>query len=195
MKVLVNCEESGVVRDAFIAAGHDAWSCDLKERRGKHICGDGREVAYRGDWDLMVAHPPCTRLCNSGVCWLEKRNLWADMREGAEFFKVLMDAPIRFKAIENPIPHKYALEIIGRKYDQIVQPYQFGHAESKATCLWLFGLPKLVETNNVKHVWKTLPKAVAQRMHYASPSPLRAELRSKTYQGIADAMAQQWSEQ
>lgn len=96
------------------------------------------------------------------------------------------------KAVENPIPHRYALELIGRKYDQIIQPYMFGHAESKATCLWICGLPKLRATNNVKHIWKQLPKNQAQRLHYLPPTPERAKLRSKTYSGIAQAMAEQW---
>lgn len=182
------CEESGIGRDAFAALGHDAWSCDILPRPGKHICGDARDHLNDG-WDLMVAHPPCTRLCNSGVCWLEKRNLWKEMEEAARFFVELLDAPIPGKAVENPIPHKYALEIIGRKYDQIVHPYQFGHAERKATCFWLHNLPPMIPTDIV-----ALPadKSKAQRLHYLPPSPERAMLRSKTYIGIAKAMAEQW---
>lgn len=139
----------------------------------------------QGKYDLMIAHPPCTRLCNSGVCWLDKRNLWNEMRESAEFFKKLLNAPIKHKAIENPIPHKYAIEIIGRKYDQIIQPWQFGHGETKATCLWLENLPKLVPNNIVE--------GREQRLHKLPPSAERAKLISKTYQGIAKAMADQWS--
>lgn len=177
------CEESGIGRDAFEAAGHDAWSCDILPRPGKHICGDARNYLNEG-WDLMVAHPPCTRLCNSGVRWLAERNLWEDLRESAEFFVALLNAPIPKKAVENPVPHKYALEIIGRKYDQIIQPWQFGHPESKKTCLWLVGLPPLIstliETTREQKVWKM------------GPSENRSELRSKSYTGIAEAMAQQW---
>jgi hypothetical protein len=185
MKVLIACEFSGRVRDAFIARGHEAMSCDLlpSEAPGPHYQGDVMDIINDG-WDLMIAHPPCTRLCNSGVCWLEKRNLWDDMRKGAGFFKTLLDADIQKIAIENPIPHKYALEIIGRKYDQIIQPFQFGHGETKATCLWLKNLPKLQPANIVE--------GREQRLHRLPPGPERWKNRSRTYQGIANAMAEQW---
>jgi hypothetical protein len=185
MKILVACEESGTVREAFKALGHDAWSCDILPSRieGQHYQGDVLDIINE-DWDLLIAHPPCTRLCNSGVCWLEKRNLWDEMRDGAKFFKSLMDANIPLIAIENPIPHKYALEIIGRKYDQIIQPWQFGHGETKATCLWLEGLPKLQPSKIVD--------GRVQRLHYLPPGPERAKECSKTFPGIAQAMAAQW---
>jgi hypothetical protein len=114
------------------------------------------------------------------------------MDDGAEFFKKLLDAPIGKIAVENPIPHKYAVAKIGRKYDQTIQPYQFGHAESKRTCFWLKNLAPLKETNNVKEVWKSKPKNEAQRLHYLPPSPERAKLRSKTFKGIAEAISEQW---
>ena len=120
-RILIACEFSGRVREAFRRKGWDAWSCDLlpTDISGQHIQGD--VLAHLDDgWDMMIAHPPCTRLCNSGVCWLEKRNLWNDMIHGASFFKRFIDAPIPKIAVENPIPHRYALEIIGRKYDQII---------------------------------------------------------------------------
>jgi len=148
---------------------------------------------------MMIAHPTCTYLANSGVCWLYNKdgsknlNRWKNLNDGAEFFNALLNAPIPLIAIENPIPHKYAVELIGRKYDQLIQPYMFGDAESKATCLWLKGLPKLIETNNVKSIFEKLPKKEAQRIHYISPGPERAKLRSKTYPGIAKAMAEQWT--
>jgi hypothetical protein len=185
MKILIACEFSGIVRDAFIAKGHDAVSCDLlpTERPGPHIQGDVLEHLDEG-WDMMIAHPPCTRLCNSGVCWLEKRNLWDDMRQAALFFKKFLDCKIKRKAIENPIPHKYALQVIGRKYDQILQPWQFGHGETKATCLWLEELPPLMATNIVT--------GREQRLHRLPPSKDRAKLRSTTFQGVAAAMAEQW---
>ena len=195
MRVLVACEYSGKVREAFRKLGHDAWSCDLLP------ADDGSEFHYQGSvldilndgWDLMVGHPPCTYLCNSGVSWLHKiPERWDQMRDGAEFFKLLWDADIPKIAIENPIMHKYAKEIIGSNQTQIIQPYQFGHAESKATCLWLKGLPPLKETNNVKDLWQSLPKKEAQRLHMLPPSKDRWKLRSETYQGIADAMAEQW---
>ena len=187
MKVLVACEFSGTVRDAFTAAGHDAWSCDLlpTESPGQHIQCDVLAILDDG-WDLMIAHPPCTRLSNSGVRWLHERNLWDDMRAGADFFKSLLDAPILRIAVENPIPHRYAVEAIGRKYDQIIQPWQFGHGEVKATCLWLKHLPRLTHTNVVQ--------GREPKVHTAAPGKDRWKLRSITYAGIATAMAEQWGD-
>lgn len=201
MKVLVACEYSGAVRDAFAAKGHDAISCDLlpSDKGGKHYQGDVFDIINQG-FDLMVAHPPCTYLCNSGVSWLYDRKTgarneprWDNMREGAEFFKRLLDSNIPKIAVENPIIHKYARAIIEQKYAQIVQPWMFGHPESKATCLWLKNLPALLETNNVYADFKSLPKNQAQRLHYLPPSANRWKLRSTTFQGLADAMASQWS--
>jgi hypothetical protein len=195
MRVLVACEYSGKVRRAFRKRGHDAWSCDLLP------ADDGSEYHYQGDvmdiindgWDLLIGHPPCTYLCNSGVSWLHKQEgRWDRMRDGAEFFKLLWESDIPRIALENPIMHKYAKEIIGTNQTQLVQPWMFGHAESKATCLWLKGLNPLIETNNVKEKWKSLPKKEAQRLHMLPPSKDRWKLRSETYQGIADAMAEQW---
>lgn len=191
MRALVGCEFSATVRDALRARGVDAWSCDVLPCEGDprwHIQGDVLGVLHEG-WDLAIFHPPCTRLANSGVTWLHKRNLWAELDAATTFFRALLDAPIPRVAVENPIPHKYALERIGRKYDQIVQPFQFGHPERKATCFWLRGLPPLVPTNVV-----ALParKSEAQRLHWLPPSPDRWKLRSKTFQGIADAIAAQW---
>jgi hypothetical protein len=207
LRVLVGCESSGTVRDAFLAMGHDAMSCDLLDTdvEGPHYKGDIFDVINDG-WDLAIFHPPCTYLTNAGVRWLhehvQSRNgkkpvisgelRWQYMREGAEFFKKLLDADIPRIAVENPIPHKYAVEIIGRKYDQLVQPWMFGHKERKATCFWLKGLPKLVETNNVKAEMLLLPKREQQRLHFLPPSPERWKLRSKTFDGIALAMAEQW---
>ena len=201
-KVLVACEESQTVCKAFRALGIEAYSCDLQEPSGGHpewhIQGDAVKEAYSGKYDMMIAHPPCTYLTNSGVCWLYNKDgsrneeRWRNLNEAAEFFKKLLDAPIPLIAIENPIPHKYGVKLIGRKYDQLVQPYHFGHTESKATCFWLKGLPRLIATNDVKEQWKQLPKNEAQRLHYLPPGPERAKLRSKTFQGIAKAMAEQW---
>ena len=145
MKVLIACEYSGTVREAFKAKGHDAWSCDIlpTEIKGQHLEGDVLNFLDRG-WDLMIAHPPCTYLCNSGVSWLHRtKGRWEKMVEGAKFFKKLLEAPIKKIVIENPVMHKYAKEIIGRKQDQTIQPYEFakslGSADnvSKRTCLWL----------------------------------------------------------
>jgi hypothetical protein len=144
-------------------------------------------------FDMMIAFPDCTYLTNSGVCWLHvKEGRWKLMRESARFFKKLLDADIPKIAIENPIMHKYAVEIIGRRQDQLIQPYQFGHPERKATCFWLKGLPKLKPTDDVKSFMELLPKNKQQRIHYASPGPERWKLRSRTFKGIAKAMAVQW---
>lgn len=193
MKILVACEFSGIVRGAFAAKGHDAWSCDLlpTEQPGQHIQGNVLEVLNDG-WDMMIAHPPCTRLANSGVVWLKKRDLWSELDEAADFFKQLLYSNIPSICIENPIPHKYAVKRIGQKYTQLVQPYMFGHMERKATCLWLKNLPRLNETNNVKHGMLKLPKNQQQRIHYLPPSKDRWKLRSMTFSGIAQAMADQW---
>lgn len=191
MKVLIACEFSGRVRDAFIKRGHDAVSCDLlpTESPGPHIQGDVLPHLNDG-WDLLIGHPPCTYLTNSGVCWLyTKPGRWKLMREGANFFKTLLNTDIPRIAIENPIMHHYAIEIIGRRQDQIIHPWMFGHPEQKATCLWLKNLQELTPTNIV-----TLPieKSKRERLHYLSPSPTRWMERSRTFQGIADAMANQW---
>ena len=186
-RILIACEFSGRVREAFRRKGWDAWSCDLlpTDIPGQHIQDDVLPHLDDG-WDMLIAHPPCTRLCNSGVRWLAERNLWDSMREGAEFFKRFLDCDIPRKAVENPIPHCYALAIIGRKYDQIIQPWQFGHGETKATCLWLDGLPPLVPT--------AIVGGRLQRVFSLPPGPDRSKIRSMTFQGIADAMAAQWGD-
>ena len=194
MRVLVACEYSGVVRDAFLARGHDAMSCDLlpTDSPGPHYQGDVRDVLFDG-WDLMIAHPPCTYLTNSGVRWLKDNpERWELMKEGAEFFRMLLNAPIPMRAIENPIMHGHAVQIIGRRQDQVVQPWMFGHTEQKATGLWLENLPLLQPTDNVREEMMALPKKERNRIHYMSPGKDRWKLRSTTYQGIAEAMADQW---
>ena len=191
MNVLVACEFSGIVRDAFIARGHNAWSCDVlpTERPGPHLLKDVGTVLASGigrrRWDLVIAHPPCTFLCNSGVRWLyEQRGRWERLRRAANFFRQLLNAPAPRVAVENPIPHKYAVDAIGRKYDQLIQPWQFGHGESKALCLWLRGVPLLQPTNIV-------PER-KQRVWREAPGKDRWKNRSRFYPGIADAMAHQW---
>ena len=195
LRVLVACEYSGKVREAFRRLGHDAWSCDLlpaDDNSPYHYQGDVFDIIDQG-WDLMIAHPPCTYLTNAGVSWLyRKEGRWDQMKDGAEFFRRLLDAPIPKIAVENPIMHKYAVEIIGRRQDQVIQPWMFGHMEQKGTCLWLKGLPELKPTNNVKEEMLKLPKTVSQRLHYLPPSKDRWKIRSETYQGIADAFAGQW---
>jgi len=156
-KVLVACEESQAVTKEMRALGHEAYSCDIEPCSGGHpewhIQGDVTPL-LKQDWDMIIAHPPCTYLTNTGVCWLTgkkaKPGRWDQMRAGAMFFKMFLDHPCEKIAIENPIMHKYAIEIIGRKHDQLIQPYMFGHTERKATCLWLKGLPALQETKQRK---------------------------------------------
>jgi hypothetical protein len=191
-RVLVACERSGVVRQAFRSLGYEAWSCDLEpalDDSPYHIQGDVLNYLMDG-WDLMIAHPPCTYLCLSGVCRLyEDPSRWEKMAEAADFFMVLWEAPIPRIAIENPIPHRHSLL---PRYSQIIQPWQFGHPESKATCLWLRRLPKLRPTCDVQHVMARLPKTLQQAIHNMPPSPNRPLLRSITYFGVAMAMAYQW---
>lgn len=199
MNVLIACEESGTVRDEFLKRGHNAISCDILQTSspGPHIEGDVLPLLnYK--WDLIIAHPPCTYLCNSGVTWLKNKDGSVNkerlekMFRAKEFFSAIINAPYCDKiCVENPIPHKYGL---GKTYTQIIHPWQFGHMERKATCLWLKGLPDLVPSNNVKDEMLKLPKKDQQRLHYLPPSPDRAKLRSKTFRGIAEAMADQWGQ-
>ena len=195
MKILIACEYSGRVRKAFRRQGHDAYSCDLlpaDDGSAYHVQGDVIAI-LKEQWDLMVAHPPCTYLANSGVCHLHKdETRWSKLDEAAAFFKALLQADIPKKVIENPIPHKYAIERIGTKYSQIIQPWMFGHKETKATCLWLHGLPKLKPTSDLKAETMALPARERQRLHFLPPSPTRWKERSTTYQGIADALANQY---
>ena len=175
-------EYSGRVRDAFIAKGHDAWSCDLlpTDEPGPHFQCDVADILYN-DWDLMIAHPPCTHLAVSGARHFAAKKASGVQDEALDFVRMLLNANIPKIALENPI------SIISsriRKPDQIIQPWQFGHGETKATCLWLKNLPKLVPTNIVE--------GRSDRIHKMPPSPDRWKLRSTTYQGIADAMAAQW---
>lgn len=203
MRVLVACEYSGTVRNAFAKRGHYALSCDLlpTDKTGLHYEGDIFDI-IDNDWDLMIAHPPCTYLSNSGVCHLVKKDnngilvmdrvRMLQMQQGANFFKRLLNANIQKICIENPIMHGYAKDIICQQQSQIIQPYMFGHKETKATCLWLKGLSELVATTDLKAETMALPAKQRQRLHYLPPSPDRWKIRSTTYQGIADAMAEQW---
>jgi len=195
MRILIACEYSGTVRDAFIRGGHDAMSCDLlpSDTPGPHYQGDVRDV-INACWDMMIAHPPCTYLTVSANKWYKDQPLrpsgvlvGAERRAAREdaikFFMQLYNAPISMVAVENPIG---CISSVFRKPDQVLQPWQFGHGETKATCLWLRGLPKLIPTDVVS--------GRVQKLHLLPPSSDRAKLRSKTYQGIADAMAQQWGD-
>lgn len=180
MRVLVACEFSGIVREAFRAEGHNAWSCDLlpTEIPGPHYQGDIHHL-LDNSWDLMIAHPPCTHLAVSGARWFKDK--LKEQQEALQFVADLLNAPIPKIALENPIS---IISTRFRKPDQIIQPWQFGHGETKATCLWLKNLPLLIPTNIVA--------GREPKVHYASPGPDRWKERSRTYQGIAAAMANQW---
>ena len=205
MKILIGCETSGTVRNAFIDNGHDAWSCDIlpaDDQTNRHIQDDIRNVLKMEAWDLlMVAHPPCTRLCNSGVRWLHKappgktvQEMWEELDEGAALFSDLWNADIPRIAIENPIMHKHAKARIENfePFAQSVQPYEFAdsvEAEdnvSKRTCLWLKNLPLLQKTSELTR------ETARHDIHLASPGPDRWKFRSKFHKGLAQAMAEQW---
>lgn len=213
MKVLIACEYSGVVRDAFSKLGHDAWSCDLlpTEIPGNHYQEDAIKMLCGENWDMVIAHPPCTYLSNSGVRWLASKKpksgfvkaensdiyinpeRWTKVVEAAKFFKQFkLYGKLGGKiAIENPIMHKYGKEEIFLKSEnpqptQIIQPWQFGHGETKATCLWLYNLPKLKATDIVE--------GREQRIWKMPPGEFRQKERSRTFEGIAQAMASQWGD-
>jgi len=182
MKVLIACEYSGTVRDAFTALGHEAMSCDLlpTDRPGFHYQGDVRDV-LRDGWDLMIAHPPCTDLAVSGARHFAEKIADGRQQRALDFVRLLLDAPIERVALENPIS---VISSKIRKPDQIIQPWQFGHGETKATCLWLKNLPTLVATDVVE--------GREQRIWKLPPTKDRWKIRSTTFQGIANAMAEQW---
>jgi len=182
MKILVACEYSGRVRDAFIGAGHDAVSCDIlpTEKPGPHHQGSVLDILNDG-WDMMIAFPPCTHLASSGARWFAEKRADGRQQEGVDFFMRMINAPIERIAVENPIG---IMSRTYRKPDQIIQPWQYGHGETKATCLWLKNLPLLQPTRVVE--------GREPRMWKLPPSKDRAKIRSETYQGIADAMASQW---
>lgn len=195
-RVLVACEFSGTVRRAFAARGHDAWSCDLlpaEDGSNRHVVGDACDLLGEG-WDLlMVAHPPCTRLCNSGVRWLSvpppgrtRDEMRADLEAGAALFSAFWNAPIERICIENPVMHRHAKALIVnyREPSQSVQPWQFGHGEVKRTCFWLKNLPALTATDIVA--------GREARVHRMPPGPDRGKERSRFFAGIATAMAEQW---
>lgn len=179
-RVLVACESSGTVRDAFAAIGWDAWSCDLLPSTGQHIQGDAREAVKLG-WDLLIAHPPCTHLAVSGARHFAEKRADGRQQEGIAFFMAMINAPVERIAVENPV---CIMSSVYRKADQTIQPWQHGHGHTKATCLWLKGLLKLRPSN--------LVEGREPYCHNLPPSPDRWRLRSKTYDGIARAMADQW---
>lgn len=208
MRVLVACEESQRVCVEFRKLGHIAFSCDIIPCSGGHpewhIMQDvipllngnckfrtqsGQGYRLHGEWDLIIAHPPCTHLAVSGARWFAEKRADGRQQAAIDFFMQFVNADCEHIAVENPVS---IMSTQYRKPDQIIQPWMFGHPEKKATCLWLKGLPLLVPTNDVSDYMKTLPKNQQERLHYLPPSPDRAKLRSKTYPGIARAMAEQW---
>ena len=206
MKVLIACEESQTVCKAFRARGHEAYSCDIQEPSGGkpewHILGDALEAIKGGTivtmdgrthdvgrWDLLIAHPPCTDLAASGARWFPEKQRTFAQQKSIVFFMRFALAPVDKIATENPVG---IMSTVYVKPDQIVQPWMFGHPEQKATCLWLKGLPKLVPTKNVREEMLQLPQRLREKNHWCSPGHDRAKIRSKTYPGIAAAMAEQW---
>lgn len=217
MKILIGCETSGTVRDAFYNMGYDAWSCDLlpaDTATNRHIQDDVTDVLKSDQWDmLIICHPPCTRLCNSGVRWLHKappnrtlESMWSDLDNGAALFRKLMDADVPLIAVENPVMHKYAKQRIwgdnwakqskddGTFIQTSVQPYEFAQSidaednVTKRTCLWLKGLPPLQKTSELTR------ETARDDIHKAPPSKDRWKIRSKFHTGIASAMANQWGQ-
>jgi hypothetical protein len=194
MRVLIACEYSGIVRDAFAAKGHDAWSCDIlpTESPGNHFQGDVLEHLDKG-WDMMIAHPPCTHLAVSGARWFtEGKKPWSLQEDALDFVRKLLDAPIDKIALENPVS---VISTKIRKPNQIIQPYQFGHDVSKKTCLWLKNLPNLKPTKIVKPDIIEKDGYKMSRHHWETfklPSKIRGKVRSRFYEGIAEAMADQW---
>ena len=183
MKVLVACEYSGRVRNAFAKRGWDAWSCDLlpSETPGKHYRGDVRDMLFEPVWDLLVSHPPCTHLAVSGARHFAAKQASGVQQEALDFVQMLLNADVPYIALENPVS---IISTRIRKPDQVIQPWQFGHGETKATCLWLKNLPKLVPTNIVA--------GREPKVHHMPPGPNRWKERSRTYEGVAAAFADQW---
>ena len=192
MKILIACEESQAVTIEFRLKGHEAYSCDILPCSGGHpewhLQKDVRTIIDNG-WDMLIAFPPCTHLCVSGAAWFEQKRKDGRQQQGIDFFMEFANCGCDKIAIENPIG---IMSTKWRKPDQIIQPYMFGHPERKSTCLWLKGLPLLQPTNNVQKDMLRLPKNKQQRLHYLPPSKERSKLRSKTFPGIAKAMAEQW---
>ena len=192
MRVLVACEESQAVCKAFRALGHEAYSCDIEPCSGGHpewhIQADALEL-LKIKWDMILAFPPCTDLAVSGAAWFEEKRKDGRQQRAIEFFMKFANVDCDRIAIENPVG---IMSTYWRKPDQIVQPYMFGHPEQKKTCFWLKGLPPLKETKNVYDEMMKRPKKERERLHYLPPSPERAKIRSKTFSGIAQAMAEQW---
>lgn len=194
MKVLIACEFSGIVREAFNKRGWNAWSCDLlpTEIPGQHIQEDVLKHLDEG-WDLMIAHPPCTYIANSGARWLfEKEGRWNQLKDATDFFKEFLNAPIPHIAVENPMPHKWGTAQIGRKYNQRIQPYQFGVKQKKGICLWLKNLPELQPTRILIPPKDKTELKKWEKVWREPPGKEQRKNRSRTFKGIATVMAKQW---
>jgi len=192
MKILVACEESQAVTIELRKLGHEAYSCDIEPCSGGHPEWHLRQDVkpmLKQEWDMILAFPPCTHLAVSGAAWFEEKRKDGRQQQGIDFFMLFANCGCEKIAIENPVG---IMSTTWRKPDQIIQPYEYGHMEQKKTCLWLKGLPPLKPTNNVYEKMLELPKNVRERLHYLPPSEDRAKLRSKTFPGIAKAMAEQW---
>lgn len=193
MKILVACEESQAVTIELRKLGHEAYSCDIEPCSGGypewHLQEDVTPL-LKQHWDMIIAFPPCTHLAVSGAAWFEQKRKDGRQQQGIDFFMMFANTDCERIAIENPVG---IMSSVYKKPSQIVQPYEYGHMEQKKTCLWLKGLPLLQPTNNVYDQMMELPKNKRERLHYLPPSPERAKLRSKTYPGIAKAMAEQWA--
>ena len=193
MKILVACEESQAVTKELRKLGHEAYSCDIEPCSGGypewHLQQDVTPL-LKQHWDMIIAFPPCTHLAVSGAAWFKQKRKDGRQQEGIDFFMLFANADCERIAIENPVG---IMSSVYKKPSQIVQPYEYGHMEQKKTCLWLKGLPLLQPTNNVYAQMMELPKNQRERLHYLPPSPDRAKLRSKTFPGIAKAMAEQWA--
>lgn len=193
MKILVACEESQAVTIELRKLGHEAYSCDIEPCSGGHPEWHLQEDVtplLKQHWDMIIAFPPCTHLAVSGAAWFEQKRKDGRQQQGIDFFMMFANADCERIAIENPVG---IMSSVYKKPSQIVQPYEYGHMEQKKTCLWLKGLPLLQPTNNVYDQMMELPKNRRERLHYLPPSPERAKLRSKTFPGIAKAMAEQWA--
>lgn len=193
MKILVACEESQAVCIELRKLGHEAYSCDIEPCSGGHpewhLQLDVQEL-LKMQWDMILAFPPCTHLAVSGAKWFAEKQADGRQKQGIDFFMSFVNAKCQRIAIENPVG---IMSTKFRKPDQVIHPWEFGHPEQKTTCLWLKGLPKLTSTHNVYEKMRSLPKKERERMHYLSPSQDRAKVRSKTFPGIARAMAEQWA--
>ena len=192
MRVLVACEESQAVTIELRKLGHEAYSCDIEPCSGGHPEWHLQQDVLpllREKWDMIIAFPPCTDLCVSGAAWFKEKIADGRQQQGIDFFMEFANCDCERLAIENPIG---IMSTKWRKPNQIIQPYEFGHMEQKKTCLWLKGLPKLIPTNNVFEEMMLLPKNQRERLHYLPPGPERAKARSKTFPGIAKAIAEQW---